>query len=367
MSESKQLTTTITNVMDQFFPLIQQQFSVNGLNMSQYQRQCVMSAISGIHTALESKGIAWNDAQLDRSTISQILFAVASLKLNASASPREVYFQVRNTSIKVKDPEGGKDLTNWKKKVEMGVEGDGNDAILANFGRDVQKVCPFWLVREKDKFEYPKYKGVTIEPPVWEPSGQGEVIRVVYPIVKNDGTIDYYIGERADVAKNLLAHISNNLMNETFGICKDRYKATEDEKKQIAAKKKEILRKAYDLGLGALDDPGLEAYISPAWTEFQSREQMIIRKIRNNIVKKIPKDFGNAYVEMTYHQNTDEAGVVAEISANANSETIDVVAETVQDPEMSSEQENIDIQPTQQTEEKSDPQPDSKPARGPGF
>ena len=41
-----------------------------------------------------------------------------------------------------------------------------------------------------------------------------------------DGTIDYLIAEREPVKTNLIAHIRNNLMNETFGICENRYKAT---------------------------------------------------------------------------------------------------------------------------------------------
>ena len=41
-----------------------------------------------------------------------------------------------------------------------------------------------------------------------------------------------------------------------------------------------------------LDIPELKPYISPAWME-GSRERMILRKMRNNAVKPIPKDFAN--------------------------------------------------------------------------
>lgn len=314
-------STALTKVNDIFLPMIESQLTGNGINMDQYSKQCVMSAISSINTALDAKNIDWNDPQLDKSNVTQILLSVASLKLNAAASPREVYFQVRN--VKSKDA-AGKEV--WKKQVEMGIEGDGNDAILARYGRDVAKVGQFWLVREGDEFEYPVYTGFEVIPPKWKPTGKGAIVRVVYPLMKTDGTIEFHIGERDDVSKNLIAHINNNLMNETFGICKDRYSATADQKKKINEKKAEVLKKAKDLGLASLDDEELQQWISPAWTEFQSREAMIIRKMRNNVVKKIPKDFGSALVEMVYQETTDEAyqAVRQEIAEHANGDVIDV-------------------------------------------
>lgn len=322
-----EFATALTKVNNAYFPMIERQLSGNGIRMDDYAKQCVINAISSIHTALDSKGLTWNDQQLDNSNVTQVLLSIAALKLNAAASPREVYFQVRNVKVKVE----GKDV--WKKQIEMGIEGDGNDAILARFGRDIKKVAQFWLVREGDQFEYPKYNGLEVTPPKWTPTGKGDVIRVVYPVVKNDDSVEYYIAERDDSLKNLIAHINNNLMNETFGVCPDRYKATPEQKKEIAAKKTEVLKKAKEMGLAALDDPDLQQWISPAWTEFQSRESMIIRKMRNNIVKKIPKDFGSAYVEMTYHENTDESLKDArrEISEHANGQVIDIDAAVVND------------------------------------
>lgn len=313
-------STTLTKVNDNYFPMIERQLTGNGIKMDEYAKSCVLNAISSINGALDAKGISWNDDQLDKSNITQILLQTASLKLNAAASPREVYFQVRNTKVKV----GGQDV--WKKSIEMGIEGDGNDAILARFGRDVKKVGQFWLVREGDDFTYPQYTGFDVVPPTWIPKGKGDVVKIVYPIMKKDGTVEFHIAERDDVARNLIAHMNNNMMNETFGVCADRFKATADQRKQIAAKKSEILQKAKSLGLGALDDPELQQYISPAWTEPQSRESMIIRKMRNNVVKKIPKDFGNALVELSYTEATDESYVEVqrEIAEHANTEPIDI-------------------------------------------
>ncbi|KON88977.1 hypothetical protein AF332_20750 [Sporosarcina globispora] len=311
--------TGLTKISNTFFPMIEKQLCGNGIDMDHYQKQCVMNAISSINSVLDVKGIKWTDAGLDKNNITQILLTTAALKLNAAASPREVYFQTRN----IKMQKDGNDV--WMKQVEMGIEGDGNDAILSNFGRGVEEVHQYWLVRSGDHFEYPKYKGIEMTPPEWAPSGKGEVVRVVYPITKKGGRVEYYIGEREDVAKNLIAHVKNNLMNETFGIAESRYKATAKQKVEIDAKKKEIIKKVEEQGLNALDDESLDAYISPAWKDSQSREAMIIRKMRNNVVKKIPKDFGNAFVEMTYDQAEDEgySRIRKEINENANQEILD--------------------------------------------
>ncbi|MBB6689942.1 hypothetical protein H7B90_00860 [Cohnella xylanilytica] len=318
-------STALVKVTETYAPMIERQLSGNGVQLDHYARQCVVNAISAINTVLDSKAVSWNDEKLDKNNITQVLMNVAALKLNAAASPREVYFQLRNVNVKAKPS----DPDNWRKQIEMGIEGDGNDAILARFGRNVAQVRPYWLVREKDHFEYPGFNGLEMTPPVWRPTGQGDVVRIVYPIIFKDDSIQFFIAERDDVARNLIAHMSNNMMNETFGVCADRFKATADQKKQIAAKKAEILNKAKGLGLGALDDPELQQYISPAWSEYHSREQMLIRKMRNNIVKKIPKDFGSAFVELLHNSVADEtyASVQREIAENANSEPIDIRAE----------------------------------------
>lgn len=305
MSEKKNETnykTQLTKVNDAYLPMIINQLENNNIPLSEYAKSCVVNAISAINNVLDTNGVSWDDAALDKSCVTQILLSVAALQLNATANPRECYFQLRNVSTKGAD---GKAV--WKKKIEMGIEGDGFDSLVNRFGRDVKKVCPHWLVREDDVFKYPRYSGLELTPPEWEPAGTGKVVRVVYPIISTDNTVNYYISERADVKKNLIAHINNNLMNETFGICADRYKADDKQKAEIAEKKREILNKAKELDLDALlDSPEFDKYISPAWKEEQSRESMIVRKMRNNIVKKIPKNFSSSFEAEIYNENSDE-------------------------------------------------------------
>ena len=304
MSETKEFKTQLTKVNDTYLPMITNQLENNNITLSEYSKSCVVNAISAINNVLDTNGVSWGDKQLDTNGMTQILLSVAALQLNATANPRECYFQIRNVSSKGVD-ENGKPTTVWKKKIEMGIEGDGYDSLVNRFGRDVKKVYPHWLVREDDDFKYPRYVGLELTPPEWQPKGTGKVVRVVYPIQSKDGCVDYYISERADVKKNLIAHISNNLMNETFGICADRYKATDEQKQQIAEKKREILNKAKELELDALlDCPDFDKYISPAWKEHS--ESMIIRKMRNNIVKKIPKNFSSSFESEIYNENTDD-------------------------------------------------------------
>lgn len=315
--ESK-MTTSLSSVTDAYMPLITRQLEDNQVQFSDYARQCVIFGIIEINNLLKSKGLTWSDKSLDASNIQEILMQIAQLQLNASVNPRECYFTLRN----VKQSDGS-----WKKMLEFGIEGAGNDAIISRFGNNVKKVYPYWAVRENDDFEYPKYNGIDMIPPKWTPHGTGKITKVVYPILHDDNTIHYYISERKDVKKNLLAHINNNLMNETFGIAADRYKATPKQLQEISARKKQLKDKAKRMSLEEiLDDVELEQYISPAWKEDFSRESMIERKMRNNVVKKIPKNFGNPYVQDSFDMATDSnyRNVIDIVNEETASKEIDI-------------------------------------------
>ena len=304
-----------------------QMLEERGVTFDEYSKQCVIAAMGSIYNLIHNQGLSPNE--INAANLQSTLLTVAALKINANAVPRECYFQVRSVNVAKK---GQKAV--WEKQIEMGLEGDGNDALTAKFGRGVKTVHPYWLVRSGDEFSYGKRVGLNIEPPTWTPKGEGEVIRVVYPIEYIDGHVEYHIGERADVLKNLYAHLSNNLMNETFGVCENRYDATPTQKKQIAEKKKAVTDRAKDLGDldKILDDPELQQYISPAWSEPQSRESMIIRKMRNNVMKKVPKDFGNPVAAQEYRMLDDVVyqQVQEEIEERANAEEFPVSPEPEQ-------------------------------------
>lgn len=288
--------TGLTKINQVYTPMIAKQLQVSGIQMTEYQRKCVIAALKGINTLLTERGE--NITNFDQNNVTDILLSVAALQLNADADPREVYFIVRKHKRGI-----GKDAPKVE-QIEMGIEGDGNDAILAHFGRNIKQVFPFWKVREGDKFSYPKHKGLKLTDPTWEETGQGKVIRVVYPIQHEDDSIDYYIAEREDVKKNLMAHVANNLMWEQGAKVKFKEKAE-------SMSLDEILNDKELVALGK---------ISPAWSEPQSREAMILRKMRNNVVKKIPKDFGSALVATQYEEQSDGAlkQMRRDVTENAN-------------------------------------------------
>ena len=163
MANNKQQNSlSLVKASNYFVPQVEDQLKRSQLNMTDYQKMCVTGAMQQIYQVIVENDI---DPNTVTSNVNNILLTVAALQLNANAQPREVYFQTRNT----KDKAG-----TWHKVIEMGIEGDGNDALLNRFGRNVAYVHPFWQVREGDKFEYPKHMGIELTPPVWEPVGDAD-------------------------------------------------------------------------------------------------------------------------------------------------------------------------------------------------
>ena len=168
----QEMNTKLSYYTNQYTGLMERDFGEHGLTFDDYSKQCVMAAMSAIYGVVTSNKQAMENLQ--GSNLRQVIGQVASLKLNANAVPRECYFQLRSKQ----DVNG-----NWIKEVELGIEGDGNDAILRQFGVDVKKVHPVWLVKEGDEFVYPKHKGMKLTPPEWEEKGEStKVIRVVYTV-----------------------------------------------------------------------------------------------------------------------------------------------------------------------------------------
>lgn len=317
-----ELNTILSFYANQYTGLMERDFAEHGLVFDDYSKQCVMASMSAIYNLVTSNKAAMKN--LNGSNLRQVIGQVSSLKLNANAVPRECYFQLRSKQ----DANG-----NWYKEVEMGIEGDGNDALLRNFGVGVKNVYPVWLVKEGDEFTYPKHKGVDITPPEWEEKGLSQrVIRVVYPVEMKDGKMEYMIAERESVKGNLLAHVRNNLMNETFGLLgtkkdksgkvvpRTRYDATDEEKKAIAEKKNEILKALLDCKTleDMLSCEVARPYMSAAWLE--TSEAMIIRKMRNNAIKKHPKDLNAMATQSLIQMDETYQQTQEEIAENANSE-----------------------------------------------
>lgn len=314
VAQKQEFTTALSNWTNTITGLVARDFEQCGVEFDEYSKRCAMSAMSSIFQLVQNTDKA-EMSDLNTSNLREIVEQCASLKLNANAVPREVYFQLRSKQINGE----------WKKFVEMGIEGDGNDALLRQFGNEVAKVHPCWIVKEGDEFTRPKRVGMEITPPSWEQKGLSEkVVAVIYPVQLTNGSIEYLISERESVKTNLIAHIRNNMMNETFGICKDRYKATPEQKQQIKAKKEEILSAVRECE--TLDDmlkcPSAQPYISAAWLD--TPEQMITRKLRNNAIKKFPKDMNSMANHSLLQLDEGYKASREEITDNENAQPFEV-------------------------------------------
>lgn len=323
VAEKQEFNTALSVYTNRFVGLLKTDFQEAGIEFDDYSKQCVVAAMSSIYQLVQSNKADMN--QLNNSTLRNVLGQVSSLRLNANAMPRECYFTLR----KRQNANG-----NWEQVVELGIEGDGNDALLRQFGNEVDKVYPVWLVKDGDEFTYPKRKGIEVEPPTWEEKGLSQkVIRVVYPVKLKDGTIEYLIAERESVKTNLIAHIRNNMMNETFGICKDRYKATPEQKQKIKEKKSEIMeavRKCETLE-DMLNCEVARPYISAAWLD--TPEQMFVRKMRNNAIKKFPKNLNSIASSSLLQMDDTYKAAHEEITENENSQPFEVEGNIVAEAE----------------------------------
>ena len=189
VAKKQELTNGLSQWTNTITDLVTRDFEQNGVQYDEYSKQCAMNAMSAIYQLVQNTDKT-DMNNLNTSNLREVVAQCASLKLNANAMPREVFFQLRSKQV------GGQ----WVKMVEMGVEGDGNDALLRQFGNNVDTVYPVWLVKEGDDFTYPRRRGIEIEPAEWTPKGLSDkTVRVVYPVKLKDGTIEYLIAEREPV------------------------------------------------------------------------------------------------------------------------------------------------------------------------
>ena len=321
VAPKKEFTTAISAWTNNITNLVTRDFEEVGISLDEDNKRCAVHAMESIFHLVTESGAEMKN--LNTSNLREVVEHCASLKLDAAAMPRECYFQIRKKQVNGV----------WTASVEMGVEGAGYEAMLRNYGVNVKTVYPTWVIKDGDTFVFPKRKGLKVEPPEWEPAGKSnKVIRVVVPIMLNDGTEQYLMSDRKDVVVNLFAHIRNNLMNETFGICTSRYKATDKQKDEIAGKKEEIYEKLRQCETvdEMLAIPEARPYISAAWLD--STEAMITRKLINNCVKKFPKSLNTIAHRSALEMNDEYRAAQEEIAENENAEDfIDISEEEVTD------------------------------------
>ena len=319
VAQKQEFTTGLSQWTNTITGLVSRDFEQNGVQYDEYSKQCAMNAMGAIFQLVQNTDkVDMNN--LNTSNLREVVAQCASLKLNANAMPREVFFQLISKQV------GGQ----WVKMVEMGVEGDGYDSMLRHFGDNIDTVYPVWIVKEGDDFTYPRRRGINVEPAEWTPKGLSDkTVRVVYPIKLKDGSVDYLIAEREPVRTNLIAHIKNNMLNETFGICADRYKATPKQKEEIKVKKAEILSAIRECETleDILNCEVAKPYISAAWLD--TPEAMVIRKMRNNAIKKFPKNLNSMASNSLLQLDETYKASQEEIAQNENSQEFVVEDEAV--------------------------------------
>ncbi len=345
----KEFTTALSQWSNEITGLIARDYAACGVEFDEYSKKCALEAMTAIFDLVKGNPKIKDMNSLDTSNLRGIVEHCASLKLNASAYPRECYFQLRNTKVGVDGD--GKDV--WQYQVEMGPEGAGNDAILSNFGKDVEKVYPYWVVKEGDTYIPPKHRGIEVTPPEWEEKGLSQrAVKVVYPVKLTDGTVEYLTADREGVRVNLLAHVRQNMMNETFGIVKGtkkqygkevprtRYDATPEEKERIDKKKEEILDalRTCETVDDMLKCEVAKPYMSGAWLD--TPESMIARKMCNNATKKFPKNYNPMAKKAQLEMDETYREVQVEIAENANQIPFEETPQIEEKPTM----------PTMQTE-----------------
>lgn len=273
------------------------------IDFSAYKKTCVIGCLSIMATMLDKAGMKFKD--IESTNITSILQTISLLEINLAVSPREGFLQFRN--VKIID-ENGKE--SYRKEFELGIEGDGNDAILRKYGVDVADVKGPYVVREGDEFTYPSFDGEKMIPPTWKPKSYYRKATKVFYIVtkKSDGQKEYLIAEREGVVHNLQAHINQNMMSAPSAVKQeilDKIDATTLEEILNDESLRSLTYTKYN-PYKKTEEEVTVTLISGAWLNPHSREAMIERKMKNNATKKYPKDFRNAFVERAFETTFED-------------------------------------------------------------
>lgn len=251
-----------------------------GVAFSEYGKKCVMNAIAGLVTMAQSQGIGFN--QINGSLLKLALQNIGYTELNYAAMPSEVYFDLRKST----DDKGNVTYT-----PSMKPQGAGNEKLVRKYGVGIKELKPAWLVREGDEFTYPSFNGIEMTPPKWTPkSYDKKVMMVVYPLIKQDGSVEFLIATREGIKPNIIAQIRQN----TLYAFKDYTTHKVDEKKRDEFYT-ELNKFAEEHTVDELlAEEKYSKYVNPTYTSGGSKESMILRKMKNNAFKNYPKEYDSA-------------------------------------------------------------------------
>lgn len=276
--------------------------SLMGQDYTPYGKQCVINAVAGLVAYCRQNSVSLSD--IDPIMMRLSLQNVGYVELNYAAIPSEVYFDIRKIKVKVKN-ENNEETEKEMIQATIKPQGAGNEVLVRKYGVGVKEKTGLHsaiLIREGDKFVMPIYNGLTITPPVYEPkleNANNKVIALMYIVEKVDGSVEYLITTREGIKPNLIALVRQNALykfkKEVVGKNGKKYYEIDYEKRD--AFYQEVNEEFAKLSVDEiLNDQRWSDYINPTYTSGGSKEQMVIRKMKNNALKNYPKEYDNAFM-----------------------------------------------------------------------
>ena len=275
-----------------------------GADFTKYGRTCAINCIAGIVSFCKNNGI--EVAQIDPTLLRLQVQNIGYTELNYASIPSEIYFDLRKTGQKVKVKRNKDEEVELEAySIVIKPQGAGNEKLVRKYGVGLKKGSGLHnaiLIREGDEFIMPQFNGMEMTPPIYKPqlkNTNNKVVAVVYPAEKEDGSVEYLIATRESVKANIIAQIRQNTLY-TF---KEEYVAKNGktyEKVDKEARDKfydELNKKCEGMTLDEmLADEEILKYVNPTYTSGGSKEQMILRKMKNNALKNYPKEYDNSYI-----------------------------------------------------------------------
>lgn len=266
-----------------------------GANFTPYGKTCAINCIASLLAFTKQNGIEIN--KIDPTLLRLQVQNVGFTELNSASSPAEIYFDLRKTT----NSKGEETYS-----IAIKPQGAGNEKLVRKYGVGLKKGSGLHnaiLIREGDEFIMPQFNGMEMTPPIYKPqlkNANNKVIAVVYPAEKEDGSVEYLMATRESVKANIIAQIRQNTLyafKKTYVNKYGKECETIDKEKRDEFYEK-LNQKADGMTLDEmLADEEILKYVNPTYTSGGSKEQMILRKMKNNALKNYPKEYDNTYIE----------------------------------------------------------------------
>ena len=125
------------------------------------------------------------------------------------------------------------------------------------------------------------------------------------PAEKEDGSVEYLIATRESVKANIIAQVRQNALykftkevEKTNPRTGETYTKEEVDKEARDKFYDELNKKAEKMTLDEfLNDEEVLKFVNPTYTSGGSKEQMILRKMKNNALKNYPKEYDTSIIK----------------------------------------------------------------------